>query len=424
MKIQKISVIVPCYNEISTIQKACDALQEIYFGREKEIIIVDDGSTDGTKEFLEKLRDKSHECIIIFHDINKGKGAAIKTALEKVTGDYVIIQDADLEYNPKDIIHLIECAEKNNALVVYGSRNRDIKNTYLYSHFYWGSKLLTFFINVLYRQKITDPETCYKLVEKNMMRFIDIHEKGFGVEMEITLKIIKLKIPILEVSISYSPRGFDQGKKIQAKDGLWALYLIFWHALHDMHFGIFDCILRYFRVHEAEKLHENMQGKEMLDVGCGRQGYLGWKYRRMVKSYFGLDAKIVSSTIQNLTFIKDDAKNIFMHFPEKKFDIIIALAFIEHINDPEGFLEKCNVLLKHNGIIILSSPSPLAHPILRTLSFLGLINKEEIDCHKQYFVPEKIVAMLINARFDVIKNKRFLLGLNTIVMAKRKSEKY
>ena len=417
--IKKISVIVPCFNEIRTIERAIQALLSVDFHREKEIIIVDDGSTDGTREYLEKFHGSKEKVAVLFHEKNKGKGSAIRTALRKATGDYIIVQDADLEYDPHDIVKLIESAEKNNALVAYGSRNKDIKNKYLYPHYYWGSKILTWFINFLYGQKITDPETCYKFVETNLMRFIDVQERGFGVEMEVTLKIIKLGIPIVEEPISYSPRGFKEGKKIKTKDGLWALYLIIWHTFHDMHFGPVDGILRYLRVRSSKPFLRDLKGKNMLDVGCGRQGYLGWKYKNILLSYSGLDSIIVESSIQNLNFIQDDVKNLALRFSGKKFDIITALAIIEHIDEPQKFIMESYELLSPQGLFIITTPAPVAHPILHFISSIGIINKEEIDCHKQYFTLEKISEELRQKGFTIVYKKRFLFGLNSVVVGKR-----
>ncbi|KKQ55424.1 MAG: Glycosyltransferase, group 2 family [Parcubacteria group bacterium GW2011_GWA2_38_13] len=420
MKIQKITVIVPCYNEIATIEKALQILFSVDFQREREVIIVDDGSTDGTREFLEKLSHAQPEFILLFHEKNYGKGAAIRTGLNKASGDYVIVHDADLEYNPHDIIRLIECAEKNNALVAFGSRNKDIKNTYLYPHFYWGSMLLTIIINVLFRQKTTDPETCYKLIERNLLCFIDIHEKGFGVEMETTLKIMKLKVPISEVSITYNPRGFKQGKKIKTKDGLWALYLIFWYFLHDMHFGPLDCFLRFIRIRAAQKYFQSFGLKNVLDVGCGRQGYIGWKFAESMKSYTGLDTNIIQCSIRNITFVKGDINNIAQIFLGKKFDTVVGLAVIEHIDDPIKFIKDCFSLLASGGEVILSTPSPYAHPILHILSRIGLINKNEIDCHEQYFSLMQAVSLLEENGFKIIYSKRFIFGLNSVVAGKKK----
>jgi len=131
-----------------------------------------------------------------------------------------------LEYDPDDIQKLVTYAETNNAKVVYGSRNKGNRSKYIYPHYYYGAKLISTLLNIIYRQKLSDPETCYKLILTDLMKRIHLSENGFGIEIELTAKISKLKIPIHEVSISYSPRSFEEGKKIRAKDGIRALWLI------------------------------------------------------------------------------------------------------------------------------------------------------------------------------------------------------
>lgn len=228
MRIERLSIIIPCYNEAQTIEEVIARVFAVDFGREREIIIVDDCSTDGTREFLEQLSEKKIPDIhMLFHAVNQGKGAAIQSALSAVTGEYMIVQDADLEYSPRDIVKLIEKAEQTNALVVYGSRNLTKDPQYLYPMFYWGVRALTFFLNVLYRQRITDPETCYKLIRTDLFRAFRLRENGFGIEIEITTKIAQRNITISEVPISYHPRSFREGKKITVKDGIIAFYLVF-----------------------------------------------------------------------------------------------------------------------------------------------------------------------------------------------------
>lgn len=223
MKIKKLSILVPVYNEEKTLEQVLEKLNALDLSCNKEIIIIDDSSADNSRKIMEKFRDRM---TILFHKENMGKGAAIQTGLGAATGDYVIIQDADLEYNPEDIKKLKECAEREACLAVYGTRNRGIKNKYLYPHFYFGSKILTGMINILYRQNLSDPETCYKLIERNLLKSLVIQENGFGMEIEITAKISKLGVRIREVPIRYEPRSFREGKKITTKDGVWAFYLV------------------------------------------------------------------------------------------------------------------------------------------------------------------------------------------------------
>lgn len=227
MKIRKLTIIMPVYNERTTVAGVYKKLLTVSPGARKELIVVDDGSTDGTVQYLKKMaRNAPRYARFLFHDANQGKGAAIQSALKHATGDYVVIQDADLEYDPAEITLLTNAVTKRNG-VVYGSRNKDVKNRYIYPHYYWGSKLLTYIINFLYGQKLTDPETCHKLIPSAAMKKLSLTEKGFGIETELIAKIALLKLPVTEVSISYKPRSFKEGKKIRAKDGIRAVYLLF-----------------------------------------------------------------------------------------------------------------------------------------------------------------------------------------------------
>lgn len=196
MGIKKLSIIVPVYNEEKTVGEVIKRLSKLSLGKtKKEVIIVSDGSTDGTNKILREFKPQIPNYKYIFKKRNQGKGAAIKTGLTQATGDYVIIHDADLEYDPKDIPKLLRKAERDSLWVAFGSRDKEIKNRYLYPHYYWGSRALCLLINWLFGEKYTDPETCYKLMKRELWEFIDLEEKGFGVEIEVTTKIARLKVP-------------------------------------------------------------------------------------------------------------------------------------------------------------------------------------------------------------------------------------
>ncbi|MCX6760667.1 MAG: glycosyltransferase family 2 protein [Candidatus Nealsonbacteria bacterium] len=228
-----LSVLIPIYNEKNTILeilKRIDAvdLSEISF--KKEIVLVDDGSSDGTRQILKGLEDKYK---IIYHPKNQGKGAAIKTGLNHVFGDYVIIQDADLEYDPKDYIKLLKVALKNKAEVVYGSRRLNPKNKYSHLSFYLGGIMLNWLASILYGIKITDESTCYKLFKTETIKSIPLGCKRFEFCPEITAKIAKRKIKIYEVPIEYYPRDKKEGKKIKWRDGFEALWVLIKYKFTD-----------------------------------------------------------------------------------------------------------------------------------------------------------------------------------------------
>ena len=221
----KLSIIIPCYNEINYISKLISFVKESPV-KVKEIILVDDGSTDGTTDLikteLEKIVDK-----VIYHPKNMGKGAAIRSALEYVTGDMVVIQDADLEYNPKEYSKLMAPIVDDKADVVYGSRflGEGPHRVHLFWH-YVGNKILTILSNMFSNLNLTDMETGYKLIRAEIIKRITIKENGFGFEPEITSKIAREKCRVYEVGISYYGRSYDEGKKITYKDGLKAIYCI------------------------------------------------------------------------------------------------------------------------------------------------------------------------------------------------------
>jgi dolichol-phosphate mannosyltransferase len=234
-----ISIIIPCYNEINTIDKIIDSINNINL-IEKEIIIVDDFSNDGSKELLKnKIRNKKNIKKILYHNKNMGKGSAIKTALDYVSGKIVIIQDADLEYNPNDYYKLIEPIQKKEALVVYGSRVLKGGKRIKPKHFvYFLSKtanlFLTILTNYLTSQRLTDAHTCYKVFSTDILKKIIIEEKGFSVCAELTMKTSKLKIKIKEVPIDYFGRTYKEGKKIRWTDFFVTLYCLFKHKFKKL----------------------------------------------------------------------------------------------------------------------------------------------------------------------------------------------
>lgn len=228
MKVRKLSIIVPVLNEEKTIKEIYKKLKKQRFGAAKEIIFVDDGSTDTSRAFLKRIKSaKPRGITVYFHDRTYGKGAAIRTALRYATGTHIAIQDADREYEPSDLAKVVAQAKIQPTGAVFGSRNKDIKNSYLYPVYYEGSKLLTFLIRALYGYTLTDPGTCHKLIPTALLKSLSIEENGFGAEIEMIAKIAMRGIPITEVSIHYVPRTFSEGKKIKAKDGLHAIYLLF-----------------------------------------------------------------------------------------------------------------------------------------------------------------------------------------------------
>ena len=217
---KKLSVIVPVYNERNTVVEILRRMRMVELPLDREFVVVDDGSDDGTHSVLSQLGDSTVK--IVTHSENRGKGAAIRTGLEHVTGDLVLIQDADLEYDPEDWPRLIAPVLKGRAKVVYGSRITGERRNMLYLH-WLGNKTLSLVTNLLYNTTLSDMETCYKLFDREVLRGITIRSNRFDFEPEVTAKVLRQHIRIYEVPISYAGREFDEGKKITWRDGFAAL---------------------------------------------------------------------------------------------------------------------------------------------------------------------------------------------------------
>ena len=223
----KLSIIIPCYNEKNTIEKIVNQLNSLNI--KKQIILVDDNSNDGTTQLIKKISKKIDR--IVFHKKNLGKGGAIKSAKKFINGDYVVIQDADLEYDPKNLITMFNLMIKKKYNVLYGSRvlgsNRYVNNENFTSLFrVFANHALTIFSNIVNKQKLTDAHTCYKMFKKKIFNKISLKENGFSFCPEINTKISNLDIIIHEVPINYKGRSYQEGKKISFSDGIKALCTI------------------------------------------------------------------------------------------------------------------------------------------------------------------------------------------------------
>jgi glycosyltransferase involved in cell wall biosynthesis len=224
-----LSVVIPAFNERDTIEEIVRRVRDT--GTVREIIVVDDMSTDGTRDVLNRL-EREANLRVLYHDVNRGKGAALRTGFAAVTGELVIVQDADLEYNPEEYPRLARPILDGRADVVFGSRfSGNDEHRVL---FYWhslGNKFLTTLSNMFTNLNLSDMETCYKMFRADVLRKITIEEDRFGFEPEITAKIARLKCRVYEVGISYSGRDYTQGKKIGWRDGVWALWCVVRYSL-------------------------------------------------------------------------------------------------------------------------------------------------------------------------------------------------
>jgi glycosyltransferase involved in cell wall biosynthesis len=224
----KLTVIIPVFNEKMTIEAVLQRVEAVPLQMKREIILVDDCSTDGTREVVQRLKQGRGESLIcLFHDRNRGKGAAIRSGFAIASGDILLIQDADLEYDPVEYHKLLAPILAGKADVVYGSRfvGSQPHRVLLFWHSI-GNRLLTLLSNMLTNLNLTDMETCYKVFRKEIVAGLTLRENRFGFEPEITAKIAKLDCRIYEVGVSYSGRTYAEGKKINWKDGLWAIWCI------------------------------------------------------------------------------------------------------------------------------------------------------------------------------------------------------
>ncbi|MCG6916375.1 MAG: glycosyltransferase family 2 protein [Deltaproteobacteria bacterium] len=227
----KISVVIPVYNEVQTIKEIVARVQGVEL--EKEIIVVDDYSTDGTREHLREINQLHENVKVLYHDHNQGKGAALRTGFAAITGDIVIIQDADLEYDPSEYPRLLAPIVDGRADVVYGSRFLGGPHRVLFFWHYVGNKFVTLLSNMLTNLNLTDMETCYKVFKKEVLHGIKVKSNRFGFEPEFTAKIAKKGFRIYETPISYSGRTYAEGKKIGWKDGVKAIFAILWFRFLD-----------------------------------------------------------------------------------------------------------------------------------------------------------------------------------------------
>lgn len=364
----KLSIIIPVYNERKTLKVLLDRVRNVE-GVDKEIILVDDFSTDGTRELYSEIYPLVDK--ILLHTHNQGKGAAIRTGIQHATGDYTIIQDADLEYDPQEYHLLLQPVYDNNADAVYGSRFQSGRpHRVLYFWHSMGNKFLTLLSNMFTNLNLTDMETCYKLVRTDILKSLNIEQNRFGMEPELTAKLAKLPIRIFEVGISYDGRSYAEGKKIGWKDGFQALW----------------CIMKYSQgryqdygkvtLEKLSKFDEYSQwmyskfkhhlGKRIMEIGCGIGNNLNnlaenpqteiiltdyrEDYLQQLKDEF--------SERPNISFYLYDAT----HEAPKELqynppDSIVMLNVLEHINEDELVLKNLYNLLPSGGKLIILVPA-------------------------------------------------------------------
>jgi len=224
-----LSVVMPVFNEHATVEEIVRRVMAVPM--RTELIVVDDGSTDGTREQLAALQSELGFRLVL-QERNQGKGAALQRGFKEVTGDLVVIQDADLEYSPEEYPELVQLICEGRADVVYGSRFLGRHRVFMFSH-YLGNRIVTLLTNVLYNTMLTDMETCYKVMRTEVVRGMNLESNGFGIEPEMTAKIFKRGYRVYEIPITYDGRGYEQGKKITWRDGIVALWVLLKYRFRD-----------------------------------------------------------------------------------------------------------------------------------------------------------------------------------------------
>jgi glycosyltransferase involved in cell wall biosynthesis len=224
-----LSVVMPVFNERTTIEEIVGRVMAVPL--RIELVVVDDCSTDGTRAMLSQLQQQ-HGFTLLLQERNQGKGSALRRGFSAVTGDLVVIQDADLEYSPEELPELIEPIVQGKADVVYGSRFLGRHRVFMFTH-YLGNRVLTMMTNVLYNTMLTDMETCYKVMRREVLTGMNLQSNGFGIEPEMTAKIFKRGFRVYEIPISYDGRSYEEGKKISWKDGVVAVWVLLRYRFTD-----------------------------------------------------------------------------------------------------------------------------------------------------------------------------------------------
>jgi glycosyltransferase involved in cell wall biosynthesis len=369
----RLSVVVPVYNERFTVEQLIDEVlaAPLPAGMTREVVVVDDASTDGTRELLDALATRRPEVRVLHHDKNRGKGAAIRTGVAEVTGDFCVVQDADLEYNPRDYGRLLGPLLHGDADVVYGSRF--LTSDYRRVLFFWhsvGNRILTLLSNALTDLDLTDMETCYKMARTEILKSIPIRCNRFGVEPELTAKFAKRGCRIYEVPISYRGRTYEEGKKITWRDGVKALFIMLYFRLvddlYDEKYG--HAIL--YRLSGAHRFSRWMAdtispwvGQDVLEIGAG----MGNLARRLLprRSYLASDIDPL-----NLAFLRNlfnrqrrvEVAEIDVGQPDhfvplrEQFDTVISLNVIEHVEADQAALAHLFSALRPGGTACLLVP--------------------------------------------------------------------
>ena len=405
-RIRKLSIIIPVFNEERTIDEILQRIFDISWRREIDVVVVDDGSTDGTQKKLEKWQKFAK---VLFKDKNEGKGSAIKKGLEVSEGDWIVVQDADLEYNPADILKLIEVVESGVSDVVFGSRlfdrMRKRKFDDLNLIFFTGGVFINTAFNVFLGTNFTDVTTCYKLFPRRYIpHLLKFKSQDFVFDVvDMTWCFVEHFEKIVEVPVSYRPRF--EGKKITWKHGI-------------------RCFLRILQLspkvdmkNRRERFERAMRfvkdGDRIADLGCGPS----YDFLRLVLGKisfgFGFDKNAESFRDGKLWIEKGDMEKGIPHL-EERFDRIFLLAVLEHLSDTSEVFSWVSEHLSDKGEVIITTPHPATCIPFKILSYLGILDRNDIEDHKRYWTLSEVEKEARRWGLEVKKQLKFRFGLNQL----------
>ncbi len=406
--VTKLSILIPVYNEAMTLERLLRRVLEVELPCARELVIVDDGSTDGSREFLEAFAREHGEVRLVLHSRNQGKGSAIRTAIKHMSGDWAIIQDADLEYDPGEYPKLLKPAMLGIADAVFGSRFA--MGEYRRALYFWhtlANKALTLFTNLFSDLNLTDMETCYKLVRADILKMLVIRSSGFDIEPELSIKLARWGARIYEVPISYRGRTYMEGKKIRTKDAFWALLALVRYRFFDPRYCTHDGFLILQAVQRAPRFNrwlmgqfERYLGDEVLEAGCGIGNLTQFVLRKKrlvcvdidplyidrIRNAYGslVNIKIQPADITNAADMQRAAAG-------GPFDSAFCVNVLEHLEDHVGALRNFYLVLKPGGRVIILVPNDpaLYSGVDRTLG------------HVRRYTPETLRATMQEAGFSV-----------------------
>ncbi len=417
----KFSILVPVYNERAYLRRCMERVitAPLPYNLQKEIIIVDDGSTDGTDKVVRELAAEYPDMVrVFFQEKNQGKGAALRRAIQEMTGEYAIFQDADLEYDPRDYQVILQAMRDGHADVVYGSRfaARTMRRVFNYHHAL-GNKFLTHLSNMTTGLDLTDMETCYKAFRADVLKTIPLRSNRFGIEPEITAKIAKRNCTVFEVPISYSGRSYNEGKKIGWKDGVAALYTILKYWLLD------DCFDQQYaqailhNLSQARRFNKWMVrciepylGDRLLEVGSGIGNIsrlLPKKERLFVTDVDETYLEILGVAFKDNDIVDVARLDISSRTDAEKLggaicDTVICLNVLEHIDDDVDALNNIQHMLAPGGRLILLVPQ-----------YKWLFGSYDRHAgHVRRYTKRDLAQKLKEANFQVVRFKNFnFLGI-------------